>query len=83
MASEKELCQRFPHRQRNFEYSGLFSGSLLEIIERLREALSRAHDHGAVTVTSIDRALKHSEAGDSRERGNMQVKFLGVRAAQY
>ena len=32
--------QRFPHRERNFEYSGLFSGSLLEMNRRLREALA-------------------------------------------
>ena len=39
------LCddQWLPHRWRNSEYSGLFSGSLLEIIKRLREALALRH----------------------------------------
>ena len=34
--------QWLPYRQRNFEYSGLFSGSRLEVIERLREAVALA-----------------------------------------
>ena len=50
----KNICtQRFPHRQGNSEYSGLFSGSLLEITKRLREHCLHAYNsyyYIAVTV---------------------------------
>ena len=42
------ISQWFPHRWRNHEYSGIFSGSHCEKVQRLREAL--------VTITPLYRS---------------------------
>ena len=45
---ESGVEQWFPHRWRNSEYSGEFSGALLEKIKRLREALVWSVRRGSV-----------------------------------
>ena len=69
------MAQWFPHRYGNSEYSGRFSGSLIEIIRRLREALAWRHwdAHAAADAHTSHACTEPVQSAHARTSGYIRA----------